>query len=147
MEVQGARKLLHDIEYLSVHCNYQSNILQLVLSSSLEARKFPVCWFLQTAKTIWNSLWESWLAEFDWRPVLGTWAAIQHDTHHDRACSESLQFEMLVQGGKRGQPRSQGICLVVWVHTLAMEYILIWTGEKLCCIQIYVNSISFLPIP
>ena len=34
---------------------------------------------------------------------------------------------------KRWLPLVQGVCLVVGVLARVIEYILIWTGEKLCC--------------
>ena len=39
--------------------------------SPSEAQMVPVRGFLQTAKTNWNSLWESWLPDFAWRQVRG----------------------------------------------------------------------------
>ena len=103
MEAQGARDRPSAIQYLSVHCD----ISPLVLSSgSGEVTKVPVRGFLQTATTSWNSMWERWLPDFQWRPVRGCLccneefekavAEIQHDTYHDGACP--LRTEMLVQG-------------------------------------------------
>ena len=68
MEAQGARDLPPAIQYLSVHCD----ISPLVLSScSKEVTKVPVLGFLQIATTSWNSMWECWLPDFQWRPVRG----------------------------------------------------------------------------
>ena len=62
--------------------------------------------FLQIATTSWNSMWERWLPDFQWRPVLvglcgdeefeKAVAEIQNDTYHDGACP--LWIEMLFQG-------------------------------------------------
>ena len=68
IEAQGARDRPSAIQYLSVHCD----ISPLVLSSgSGEVTKVPVLGFLQIATTSWNSMWECWLPDFQWRPVRG----------------------------------------------------------------------------
>ena len=103
MAALAAHDRPHGIQYLTVHCD----ISPLVLSSgSGDVTKVPVRGFLQIATTSWNSMWERWLPDFQWRPVRGglcgneeiekAVAEIQHDTYHDGACP--LWIEMLVQG-------------------------------------------------
>ena len=113
MEAQGARNLPPAIQYRSVHCDISSLALS---SGSKEVTKVPVRSFLQIVITSWNSMWERWLPDFQWRPVRGglcgneefekAVAEIQHDTYHDGACP--LWIEMLVQGelGRNNAGRS-----------------------------------------
>ena len=46
----------------------------LILGSPMEARKVPVCGFLQSANTNWHSLWKRWLPDFAWHLVQGACA-------------------------------------------------------------------------
>ena len=103
MEAQGASTRPSAIQYLSVHCDMSPLVLS---SGSGEATKVPVRCILQIAKTSWNSMWERWLPDFQWRLVRDglccneefekAVAKIQHDTYHDEACP--LWIEMFVQG-------------------------------------------------
>ena len=68
MEAQGARNLPPAIQYRSVHCDISSLALS---SGSKEVTKVPVRSFLQIVITSWNSMWERWLPDFQWRPVPG----------------------------------------------------------------------------
>ena len=77
------------------------------LSNTCLSTAINRCWssvqahsFLQTATTSWNSMWERWLPDFQWRPVRGGFekavAEIQLNKSHDGA--SPLWIEMLVQG-------------------------------------------------
>ena len=140
MEAQGARDQPPAIQYRSVHCD----ISPLILSSgSKEVTKVPVRCFLQIATASWNSMWERWLPDFQWRPVRGRFVR-QRGFRKSPGRHTALQNSWWrlssmdwdagpgrARAEQCGPPRGQGVFVVVGVLAGAIKHILLaWTGKN-----------------